>query len=181
MNKRNFRYQNNPNPFDHDDDENGFPHSERLLQNIQQKLEKSAALNGGFDKLLYKIEGIENSQNQIGTKVDKIHEAIYHPDDGLFARIAANKSEQNENVTKIEKQVVELSTWQEHQIKSTTHFEKETNDFLNKLQKLEHSVENMQHSKTLLFSGIKWFGAAVGGGILTLLFKLFSDFFIIKH
>ena len=119
MNKRNFRYQNNPNPFDHDDDENGFPHSERLLQNIQQKLEKSAALNGGFDKLLYKIEGIENSQNQIGTKVDKIHEAIYHPDDGLFARIAANKSEQNENVTKIEKQVVELSTWQEHQIKST--------------------------------------------------------------
>ena len=102
MNKKNIRYQ--PRVFSSEPDDMEEPVvSQRLLQNIQQKLEKSAALNGGFDKLLYKIDSIENSQNIIANKVDKIHDAIYDPDEGLFARMSANKVEQTNAVNGIEK------------------------------------------------------------------------------
>ena len=45
--------------------------SVRLLHNIHQKLDSSPALNCGFDRLLYKIDGIEKSQVQIVEKVEK--------------------------------------------------------------------------------------------------------------
>ena len=59
--------------------------SRDLLKNIYAKLDVSPALNGGFDKLLFNVDNIEKRQTQIIEKVDKIHEAIYDPDDGQTA------------------------------------------------------------------------------------------------
>ena len=50
---------------------------QNLLHNIHHKLDNSPALNGGFDRLLYKIDGIEKSQVQIVEKVDKIYKELY--------------------------------------------------------------------------------------------------------
>ena len=83
--------------------------NDKVLYDIHKKILASSALNGGFDTLLYKIDKIEQGQSQVSTKVDKIHDAIYHPDEGLFARIAANKAAQIENVSQIEKKLVEVS------------------------------------------------------------------------
>lgn len=175
MNKRNIR----PNNKEFDVESGSDSHD--LLQIIQRKLEKSAALNGGFDKLLYKIDGIENSQSQIVEKVDKIHEAIYHPDDGLFARINANKAEQVETVSKLERQVVEIASFQQIQKKSAEHVEEENDNFSKKIQHLENSLENIRQTRATLFSITKWFGAALGGGAVTLIFKVIYEALNLKH
>jgi len=171
MNKKTIRRQN----FISDDMVEDPKDSTRLLQNIHQKLDNSPALNGGFDRLLYKIDGIEKSQIQIVEKVDKIHEAIYHPDDGLFARIATNKTSQIESVSKIEKQVVEISTWKNQFDSDGENQEKETDELRLKVQKLEGSIESIEKVQHVTFSVAKWIGAALGGGIMTLVFKVFYN------
>lgn len=165
MNKKFVRYKNM---------EDGDPDSDsqRLLDNISQKLENSAALNGGFDRLLYKIDAIETSQGQIVTKVDKIHEAIYHPDDGLFARIASNKNEHNELVSELEKNVIEINSWKDHQLKDIEDSEKESVVLTTKIHQLEMDVDNLKRSKLLVYSISKWILAAIGGGLVTALFQI---------
>ncbi len=146
--------------------------SKNLLQYIHQKLNNSPALNGGFDKLLFKIDAIEKSQNQIVDKVDKIHEAIYHPDDGLFSRIATNKSAHIESILDIEKQVIELSTWKKNNTSVGELCEKETDALQLKLQKLENAIENLEKYQRISFTVVKWVAAAIGGGIITLIFRI---------
>jgi len=169
MNKKNNRQQSFPPAID------GKPADEksvRLLHDIQQKLDGSPALNGGFDRLLYKIDGIEKSQIQIVEKVDKIHDAIYHPDDGLFARIAANKASQVESINKVEKQIIDLVDWRSEAKVADEDCEKETDQLQLKLQQLEISIANIEKFQSFIVSSLKWIGAALGGGMLTFVAKI---------
>jgi len=140
---------------------------QNILENIHQKLDNSPALNGGFDRLLYKIDGIEKSQVQIVEKVDKIHDAIYHPDDGLFARIAMTKTSNLESVSKIEKQVFEISAWKQRRDSEDEDLEKDTDEIQVKIQKIENSIENMEKFQGLIFSLGKWVAVAVGGAVIS--------------
>jgi uncharacterized coiled-coil DUF342 family protein len=180
MNKKNVRYQptivSAPNK---NDDEDPIV-SQRLLQAIQHKLDKAAALNGGFDKLLYKIDSIENNQQVIGNKVDKIHEAIYDPDEGLFARISSGKVENHDLISNVEKKVVEISTWKDQQKKDFENQEENIEKFTGKINTIENSIENLNKFQTATVGLAKWFGAAAGGGLITILFKVFYDYVIIK-
>jgi len=170
MNKKNIRRQ-----IIEVDESNVNEKSVELLHNIHKKLDDSPALNGGFDKLLYKIDGIEKSQIQIVEKVDMIHEAIYHPDDGLFARIAANKATQVESTNRVEKNVDDIMAWKkEAEIVGET-CEKEADELQLKIQKIESSIENIEKFNETTTATIKWTLAAVGGAILTVLFKLFLN------
>ena len=153
-------------------EENADEHSVRLLHTIHKKLDASPALNGGFDRLLYKIDGIEKSQGQIVEKVDKIHDAIYHPDDGLFARIASTKAAQVESVGRVEKQVEDLVNWKAQAEDADEDCEKEADELQLKLQHLQTSLENVEKFQSLTMAGLKWTLAAVAGGAITLLFKL---------
>ena len=169
MNKKINRRRNINDVTEHDDE----PHeSVALLHNIHHKLDNSPALNGGFDRLLYKIDGIEKSQVQISEKVDKIHDAIYNPDDGLFARIAANKASQVESAVRIEKQVDDLIDWRDQAESVGVNCEKEADELQLKLQKLESSVEGIEKFQSLTAAAMKWSLAAIGGGLITLIFKV---------
>lgn len=137
--------------------------SKNLLQNIRRKLDSSAALNGGFDRLLFKIDSIEKSQIQIGEKVDKIHEAIYNPDDGLFSRIAANKASQIEAVTKIEKQLIEFSSWKQQYDEDGESCEKEADEIQEKIIRIEKALDDIEKFQSLAFSAAKWLIAAIAG------------------
>jgi len=171
MNKKNNRRQIiNFGTSDETDDD-----SVSLLQNIHKKLDASPALNGGFDRLLYKIDGIEKSQVQIVDKVDKIHDAIYHQDDGLFARIVHNKAEQTESMLKVETQVDDLVSWKIHAAEADKNCERDNEELQHKIQKLEISVENITKFQTLTVSGIKWLGVAIGGGLITILTRVFLN------
>jgi len=153
--------------------------SQDLLHNIHKKLDNSPALNGGFDRLLYKIDGIEKSKNQIVEKVDKIHEAIYHPDDGLFSRIASTKTANIESVSKIEKQVFELTAWRQQNDSSAEECEKETDEIQVKMQKIEHSIEKIENFQNILFTASKWLGAAVGGALISFIAEMLYK--VAKH
>ena len=181
MNKKNLRYAGRaPKIVSIDDSDDEPIVSQRLLQSIQQKLERSAALNGGFDKLLYKIDAIENTQIDIGNKVDKIHDAIYDPDTGLFSRIATNKTEHQESVSEVEKKVVELTVWKDQQKKDSEHSEELDQKFDKKINDIEHSIESLNRFKQATVGIAKWLGAAAGGGIITIVFKVLYDFVILK-
>lgn len=149
--------------------------SVRLLHNIHQKLDNSPALNGGFDRLLYKIDGIEKSQVQIVEKVDKIHEAIYHPDDGLFARIAYNKATQAESMVKVEKQVSDLVGWKHHAESADENCEKEADELQLKIQKIEASINNIEKFQSLTTASAKWLLVAIGGGLTTMIMRVFFN------
>ena len=146
--------------------------SSRLLQDIHRKLDNSPALNGGFDKLLYTIDGIEKSQGQIAEKVDTIHSAIYHPDDGLFARIATNKALQTDSTNKIAQQVNLFDDWKNRIDSAEEACEKEADQLQLRLQQLEISIVGLEKFQSLTLSMAKWFGAALGGGLLTVLAKI---------
>jgi len=180
MNKRTARNQASRVPVEYIEDPEESINSTKTLQSIQKKLEGSAALNGGFDKLLYKIDSIENNQVQIGNKVDKIHEAIYHPDDGIFARISAAKTDHLESVSKVENQVSQLVVWQHRQSKETEDVEKEASQFSLKLQQIETALDRMHQSKAFFNSILKWGGAALGGATVSLLFRYLYEV-ILKH
>ena len=145
--------------------------SNRMLKTIHQKLDNSPALNGGFDILLYKIDGIEKSQGQIVEKVDKIHEAIYHPDEGLFARIAPNKASQIESLSKVEKDIIEIETWKNQREEDGEDCEKENDEFQHKLTNLEKSLNDVVRFQSLIFSALKWLAAAVGGAVISFFAK----------
>lgn len=169
MNKKNIRRQSKQQV---DELVNIDPESQKLLENINKKISSSAALNGGFDNLLYKIEGIEKGQSQIVSKVDKIHEAIYHPDEGLFSRIASNKSSQNQSISNLEKKLVEINAWKQTVSKSENDLEKETNTIHTKVYDLESTVKSLKDYQINIHSTVKWFAAALGGGVLTIIFKV---------
>lgn len=154
--------------------------SQRLLQNIQQKLEKSAALNGGFDNLIYKIDSIENNQNIISKKVDKIHDAIYHPDEGLFARINANKSQNQEYLVKVEKDIEDLSSWKNQFEKNSEKSQDDSDKIADRISTVEEVVQDLKKFREMTLGATKWLMAAVGGGVITIVFKVLYDFVILK-
>jgi len=71
-----------------------------LVESIAHKINTSPALNGGFDKMLVIVEHIQEKQVETGEKMDKIHEGLYNPDDGLYARVKMVESA-TENFAKI--------------------------------------------------------------------------------
>ena len=73
-----------------------------------EKVNSAPVLNGGFETRIFKIDKIEESQGQIASKVDSIHDAIYNPDDGLFARINTNKGDAEKTAITVEHRITEL-------------------------------------------------------------------------
>jgi DNA repair ATPase RecN len=178
MNKRNLRTSPKINIKENDDED--VVVSQKLLQSIQQKLEKSAALNGGFDRLIYKIDSIENNQGMIANKVDKIHDAIYDPDDGLFARINNNKSAHTEQITRVEKEISDMSNWRQQLEKSTEKSSDNTEVISDRISTVEVSIQELKKFREMTVALGRWILAAVGGGAITIIFKVLYDFVIIK-
>ena len=141
------------------------------LDEIHAKVSGAAVLNGGFDTLLYKIDKIEQSQGQLVSKVDKIHEAIYDPNDGMFAKLAEHKLDSEVKLNEINKSVTELSTWKTHKEKEDVQDEQIVNKASTTLATLEKSVEGLVKSKETVWGVGKWFFVAIGGGLITLLFS----------
>jgi len=142
--------------------------SNQELKNIQEKLSKSSALNGGFDTLLYKIDKIEENQGNLSNKLDNIHDAIYDPDSGIFSRLSSNKVEYEKKFNDISNKLTELKV---EQVK-VSESESEQNEKIDKLSKIDKSVEDLVQNKDSVLGFFKWFLAALGGGMITLIVKL---------
>ena len=141
------------------------------LDEINKKLASSAALNGGFDTLLYKIDKIEQSQGQLVNKVDKIHEAIYDPNDGIFSKLSEYKLENAGQFSEVTKNVSELQLWKEVKDKEELKEDQKSDKFSEKFDNLEKSVDSLMRNKQNTMAILRWFLVAIGGGIVTLLIK----------
>lgn len=154
--------------------------NQRLLSKIQDKIEKSPALNGGFETLMFKVNNIENAQTQLVETVASINEAVFKPDDGLFARVKEVEriSDNVENVNKIEKDVLEIKLWKNNEEKVLAKGVVETEE--NEKLAASHSIQliELQKWKQRINSVTKWTMVTIATGITTLFGKLIYDFIV---
>lgn len=115
----------------------------QLIADIQTKLFSSEALNGGFDTLMFKIDSVEKAQSVIVDKVNLIHDALYKPDNGLFARV--KQTEQGAEEAHAHSEVV---------------------------RNLDVSVKDLTRWQQFVNRGAKWLAVAIGGSLITLIGKL---------
>ena len=88
-----------------------------LITSLSDKL-KSKALNGGFDTLAVKVENIAVQQHMIHESVDEIklgtvqlHNALYDPEEGVFAKVRDVKDEQVKVKTELSHELEDLKKW----------------------------------------------------------------------
>lgn len=149
-----------------------------VLRLLQQKVMGSAALNGGFDTLMFKVEKIEEGQVQMGTKVDSIHDAIYHPDDGLFARVkdVEHVKEKVAAAEKLTMDVAKLQQWHDSEEKVVEKEAKMTEAHEKLVKDHDDKLKELVAFKTKVCTVAKWLGVTIGGGLLTGFGKLLYDF-----
>lgn len=88
--------------------------SEReLLELLVKKVSDSSALNGGFEKLCVMIEHVQTEQEKSGQKLDKVSEALYDPNTGLFSRVKAIESKLDTNIKDLDKKCDQLPSVKE--------------------------------------------------------------------
>ena len=146
---------------------NSPENQKQTLSEIQKKLADSAALNGGFDTLLFKIDKIEQSQGNLVSKVDKIHEAIYDPQDGIFSKLSEYRLNNTNEVNDVKQKITELQVWKIHAEKEDLKDDKAVELASKKITILENNVESLTKSKDTAWSFFRWIIVAVGGAVVT--------------
>lgn len=84
-----------------------------MLERIAKKVENSPVLNGGWDRMVVTIDHIKEKQDETSDKVDKIHEALYQPDTGFFARVAEIEHDTSSIKTSFEEHTKEDAKFEE--------------------------------------------------------------------
>lgn len=130
----------------------------RMLSEIRGKVMHAGALNGGFDRLSQKIDKLEST-------VGEIHDAIYDPDEGLYARVRTATNEHDSDVTNITQKITTIEEW----IKEDEKSREETDDNLLALEKEIKGVQSITKA-------IRWVGTAVVGAIIIATTKSFVVF-----
>ena len=150
---------------------NNQPDQKVVLDDIHKKIIGSAALNGGFDILMFKIEKIEQNQEQLVDKVDKIHDAIYDPNDGIFSKLNESNADHAQKINETEQKLIEINEWKKQKDKDHQKSEVELEETSEKVQNLQKNVDDLVQSKGIIWSATRWILVAIAGGSLTLLFK----------
>lgn len=135
-------------------------HQEMLLL-IQKKILASPALNGGFETLIQKMDNFEKHQDSMVERVNEIHDAVYNPDEGLFARIKDTRSELNQ--IKVNQERTETTI--EKDSEGVDKVDEKIND-------LESRVKNMESSYHVL----KWIAITIGSGVIITTIKAIYNF-----
>lgn len=141
-----------------------------------EKLSSSPVFNGGFDSLMFKVEKIEETQGHLITKIDAIHEAIYEPDNGVFARIKVAENVHKQDELKVEQQLVETNGWKQQidtDLKDGQVRVQAVEDRLDKTGEQQRELSKWQRKVS---SMVKWTVITLGGSIVGLVFKLLYDF-----
>lgn len=135
-------------------------------QRLLEMLEASPALNGGFTVLMNKIDALQVSQDATAAKVESIHEAIYNPDEGIYARI--KNAATVEQVEKVENVVDAIAVWKTSEEKASASMVESATMVKDHDTKLANLLELKQD---VIDIGKK-VGLAVAGALFTLLCRL---------
>lgn len=146
-----------------------------MLSQVQNKVINAAALNGGFDRLITKVESIELGQSQIVDRVDSIHNAIFDQNDGLFSLMHQSRLSRAQEKAEIDMQIAGIENWKDHQQKISDKNTKEADEFGVMLQKQQAELEAIVKWKHAVSSTFKWVMTALGGSIVTVVGKFLHD------
>jgi len=142
-------------------------------------LHKIDRIEEGQGKLVGKVEGIEDGQTKIVDKLDSIHEAIYHQDTGLFAKIAAHRLENHEVKAEIEQEIVDIKAWRkqsekdgEKDAKLSEKEEAEKKIAFETLTTMKAEVVSLKDYKTTVNNILKYAAGAIATGLLGLICKV---------
>lgn len=141
---------------------------ERTLGHIQEKLKSAHVLNGGFDRLMEKVDSIEGTQEKILGELNTVKATIYDPDTGIYSRIKAVDDRGDERGHAFDKSISEIKVAQD-KISETT---KEHADEVEKVKDLEKKVEELTKWKATA-NKIIW---AIVVPIVTTFGKIIYDF-----
>jgi len=147
-----------------------------VVFDIQQKLNSSAVLNGGFNTLVHKVDKIETAQDQILTSVSEIRKALYEPGGGIVATMSTIKSDVAEDTTDLEKKLLMIDVWKQNTEKAFEDDRKIEEVLLAKSNYQQSIIDDMQRWRSNISSIGKWSAVALGGGAVTLMFKLIYDY-----
>ncbi len=91
-----------------------------LVSEIHNKLD-GVVFNGGFEALVQNVQNIEKTQREMLEKMEDVHQVIYEPDDGLFARVKKVETIHREELEPLKRDITRLVEWkQELQSKDGT-------------------------------------------------------------
>jgi len=68
---------------------------------LSELKEAITALDKKVDRMMSSIDNLKEKQDDVAKDISKIKEAVYHPDDGIYARLKV------------------IETWKENQTKAT--------------------------------------------------------------
>ena len=100
------------------------------LERVENKVVNSAAMNGGFDKLMNEVEHIKTAQVEVLDAVKGVKKSLYEPDSGLYSRVRELETESDRRLEFIQESKPalefskELQVWKKHADKELEQFEK---------------------------------------------------------
>lgn len=135
-----------------------------IVTSIQKKLDESANLSSELDKLNMSIESLETGQNKIIASIQKISDAIYDPDSGLYSRIKdiENSTQNLANEIKIN-------------YASDTTDVSNCNKQIEKLTLAVAPVQNLVQWKNRVNNASKWLATTIGVSTIGMLSKFIYD------
>lgn len=145
----------------------------QTLGDLQKRVNDSPVMNGGFSKLMYTIDSM-------GKKVDSIHDAVFDPDEGLFARIKVSENTCTEKINLAKQDIVVLQSWRLDADKRKKDADDSTARVLAITKELEKQIVDINRWKTTTISILKWIGATLGTGTAGLIGKLVYET-VTKH
>lgn len=152
----------------------------RQLIEMQNKILSAPAMNGGFSTLMYKIEKIEQSQEQLVEKVDEIRVVLYDPDNGLYARIknVENSTIDSERISLMEEEIKDMKSWKENEKKFFDKSEFAEAKIEKKIEEHAEIIKELQRWYQKQTALSKWLAVTLGTSILGLIVKFAYDYLI---
>jgi len=118
------------------------------LERVENKVVNSAAMNGGFDKLMSEVEHIKTAQVEVLDAVKGVKKSLYEPDSGLYSRVKELETESDRRLEFIQESKPalefskELQVWKKHADKELEQFEKMQIEFA-KLQDWKQGAQRV--------------------------------------
>jgi len=156
----------------------GIEQSYKRIIEMQDRILAAPAMNGGFTTLLYKVENIEDTQGKLVEKVDQIHDVLYEPDNGLYARLknVENECIGSKDFDLIEKDVQEIKIWKSSEERQSQKEEEKDNEKSKLLLEHEALLKELQSSITRYNAAMRWVALTLGGGLLSMLGKMIYEY-----
>ena len=153
---------------------------ERTLSHIQDKLHNAHVLNGGFDRLMERIQSIEDTQVKILDEVEIVKKTIYDPDNGIYSRIKDNNTEITENLHELDKTIIEIKLKRDSETKITAEADAVIKQ---SLELVKRDIKDFETLKPKVEEFSKWKSnvnkvvLAIAVPVITTFAKVLYDFF----